>query len=171
MIERYGVTFSDGCTDAEIELWMGFDINRGQPSLHTAKGFLGAFTHLQRAIDIVYNNKENALIWNDWTEGMLKEMIESGEWVISGPSSSWKSTCAACYGHAFWIADPLNTKVIPTVQPWRIERENMERHLEVPPGSQPWVWERGQPSDAQDSDCERGRFEWDTWDSGGAGRY
>lgn len=113
MIEKYGVTFADGATEAAIELWMSFDINQGGVSLHQAEGFLGAFNHLQRAIDIIWNsNGRNMLIWNEWTELMMRSFIENREIPVSGPSASWKSTCAACYGVAFWMADPLRTKVI-----------------------------------------------------------
>lgn len=126
MIEKYGVTFADGATEAAIELWMAFDVNQGGTSLHQAEGFLGAFNHLQRAIDIIWNsNGRNMLLWNDWSELLMRTWIESlfggtperpvesAENPITGPSSSYKSTCAACYAVAFWLADPLRTKVIP----------------------------------------------------------
>src|SRR6266403_3546307 len=112
MIERYGVTFSDGATDADIELWMAFDIHDDKESLHTAKGFLGAFEHLQRAIELLYNRNEKLIIWNEWSELMFRAFVDNREIPIAGPAASWKTTCAACYAHAFWLADPARTKVI-----------------------------------------------------------
>lgn len=113
-MERYGVTWADGVTDAEIELWMAFDVRGGSPvSLHKASGFKGRFAHLKNAIDLIWNRgSRQALIWNEWTELMLESMIENREWVIAGPSASWKSTCAAVYANCFWFADPLRSKVI-----------------------------------------------------------
>jgi hypothetical protein len=115
MIERYGVTWADGVTDALVELRMAFDVREVRESLHGAPGFLGAFTHLQRAIDLIWNRYEKPLlIWNEWSEMMLDELIQayhkSGEIVFTGPSASWKSTCVACFIVSAWLADPLQTK-------------------------------------------------------------
>lgn len=113
-IERYGVTFPDSATDGWIELQMAFDVRPDDvPSLHQAKGFLGAFPHLQRAIDLIWNRYEKPLlIWNEWSELMMREFISNGETILAGPSASWKSTCFACYSVCFLFADPLNSKVI-----------------------------------------------------------
>jgi hypothetical protein len=112
-IVAYGVTWAKEATPAFIELSMSFDIHPpNTPSLHTAEGFLGAFEHLKRGIDLIWNREAQLLIWNEWSELMLKEMLENREWSITGPSASWKSTCAAIYAVAFWLADPLRTKVI-----------------------------------------------------------
>jgi hypothetical protein len=116
MIQKYGVTFADGCTEADIELWMAFDVHPTEvPSLHRATGFLGAYEHLHRAIDLIWNRYDKPLlIWNDWSEMMMDELISAyhgcGEIVFTGPSASWKSTCVACFINAAWMADPLQTK-------------------------------------------------------------
>src|SRR5207237_1394111 len=96
------------------ELQIAFDVRPATTaSLHTSSGFLGAFTHLQRAIDLIWNRYEKPLlIWNDWSELMIRELLENGETVIAGPSASWKSTCLAIYAVCFWMADPLNSKAI-----------------------------------------------------------
>jgi len=114
MIERYGITWADGLTDADIELKIAFDVRPSElPSLHTASGFLGAFTHLQRAIDLIWNRYDKPLLyWNDWSELMLREYLTNSETIISGSSASWKSTTFAVYAVCFWMADPLNSKVI-----------------------------------------------------------
>jgi hypothetical protein len=114
-VERHGVEWREGVTDAEVELWMAFDcaLSRGSDkSLREASGFLGAFEHLHRAIDLIWNKESQLLIWNDWSEEILSTMIEAREWTICGPSSSWKSTCAAVYACCFLFADPLRSKVI-----------------------------------------------------------
>src|SRR5262249_25648259 len=111
-MEAYGIKFHDRATAAIIDLWMAFNIVQGNGSLHETKGFLGAFEHLRRAIDGIWNTDRPLLIWNDWSETMVRECVSNRETVVAGPSASWKSTCAAVYALAFWFADPLNTKVI-----------------------------------------------------------
>lgn len=113
--QKYGVTFSEKATDADFELWFAFDVNFGGQSLHEASGFLGAFEHLRRAIDLIWNSgKEQHLIWNEWTEKMLKELITNRELSLAGPGGSWKTTCLACYALCRWMASPLDTRVIIT---------------------------------------------------------
>src|SRR6516165_2933273 len=113
MIDRYGWEWVDGTTDADIELWMAFDVRPGGGgSLWASPLFEGASVHLRKAIDFIWNREGQFLIWNEWSEQMLSTMIENREWTICGPSSSWKSTCAAVYSLAFLFADPLRSKVI-----------------------------------------------------------
>lgn len=113
--QLYGVTWSVETTPAEIELVMAFDIHAAHgPSPHEATGFEGAFVHLQRAIDLIWNRNpaEQLIIWNDWSEKLFKAFLENRESPVTGPGASWKTTCAACYAVAFWLAEPLRTKVI-----------------------------------------------------------
>jgi hypothetical protein len=107
-LQRYGVTWSVESTPAEIELSMAFDIG----GTHEASGFEGAFVHLQRAIDLIWNCKEQLIIWNDWSEKLFHTFIENRESPVTGPAASWKTTCAACYACAFWLAEPLRSKII-----------------------------------------------------------
>lgn len=113
MIERYGVQFADGVSEAVIELQMAFDTGSSVGSLHKAPGFLGAFEHLRRAIDLIFNQgKEKLILWNEWTELMFRAFAEHREIPITGPGASYKTTVAAAYSVLFWLADPMRTKVI-----------------------------------------------------------
>lgn len=112
MIERYGATFADGVADAVIELQFAFGTGSSVGSLHSAPGFLGAFEHLRKAIDLIFNRKEKLIIWNEWTELMFRAFIENREIPITGPSASWKTTCAAAYAVLFCLADPLRSKIL-----------------------------------------------------------
>lgn len=114
MIEKYGITFADGMTDADIELKIAFDVNEGQTSLHKATGFLGAYEHLHNAIDLIWNRKGSLFIWNEWTEMMLRAFIEEREISLCGAGSSWKSTSMSIYALCFWLANPINSRVVIT---------------------------------------------------------
>ena len=109
MIDRYGWKWGAG-TEVEIELWMAFNV--GGMDLHASPLFEGRYVHLHRAIDMIWNRESQLLIWNEWSERMLRTMVEEKEWTICGPSASWKSTCAAVYACCFLFADPLRSKVI-----------------------------------------------------------
>jgi hypothetical protein len=114
-IQKYGVTWGRGATDAAIELWMAFDVHPSStPSLHTAPGFMGAFEHLQRAIDLIWNKKGPVFIWNEWTEMMMRGFIEEREVALSGAGASWKTTSMSLYAVCFWMADPLNSRIVIT---------------------------------------------------------
>lgn len=114
-IEAYGVTFQDGTSEAEIELGLAFDCETGSGQrLSTASGFLGFYEHLHKAIDAIWNREQEFFIWNEWSELLMRAFIENREVPVTGPSSSWKTTCLGCYINCFWLADPLRTKVIPS---------------------------------------------------------
>jgi hypothetical protein len=113
-VEAYGITFHKGVSAPVIELCMAFDVGSGVGSLHESKQFLGAFEHLRNAIDLIFNTKGNAFIWNEWTERMMRSFIEGREISLSGPGSSWKTTSMAVYALCFWFARPTQTRVIIT---------------------------------------------------------
>lgn len=114
-IEAYGATFQDGSSEAVIELAMAFNAEDGSGArLSSASGFLGHYEHLHKAIDAIWNREGEFFIWNEWSELLMKGFIENRESPVTGPSSSWKTTCLGCYIVCFWLADPLNSKVIPS---------------------------------------------------------
>lgn len=123
-IDRYGLNFPDGATPADIEL---ICFNRSQSP---EQGGLGRFEHLRNAIDLIWNeprrraaaeakkpydrDKDDAFIWNEWTELMMRGFCENSEVIIAGPGASWKTTCMALYFLCFWLSSPHNTRVILT---------------------------------------------------------
>ncbi len=123
-IVRYGLQFPEGATAADIEL---ICFNRG----HTPEqGGLGRFEHLRNAIDLLWNeprrrasaerkiaydrDKDDAFIWNEWTELMMRGFCENQEVIVAGSGGSWKTTCMALYFLCFWLSSPHNTRVILT---------------------------------------------------------
>ena len=87
-----------------IELW---GVRTGGPE--------GKYGHLRAAIDRIWNDHvKDTLIWNDWSELMIREFCEN-QWVtITGPAASWKTTCAAMYVVASWFSSPKDTVVVCT---------------------------------------------------------
>lgn len=124
MIEAYKSTFPDGTTPATIEL-LCFRANH-PPEF----GGLGRFGHYQNAVDLRWNKpremahrarnlsydpeRQDAMIWNDWSSLMAETFCEYDWTTITGPGASWKTTCAALYGLNFWQCSPHNTVVILT---------------------------------------------------------
>lgn len=105
---RYGCSFKEGTTDAEIELAC-FHHN-----VTEEEGGLGRFGHLRNAIDLIINKKVQAFIWNEWTELMLRAFCENREVSLAGPGASWKTTCMALYAIMCWLSSPLDTRIIIT---------------------------------------------------------
>src|SRR5215469_2590810 len=78
-------------------------------------GGLGVYQHLRNSIDLIWNQKFPAtLIWNDFSERMLKSFCEHRWVTVTGPGASWKTTCAAIYVLCRWYSSPHNTVVICT---------------------------------------------------------
>lgn len=103
-IERYGFSFPIGTKDATIEL-MAFAYGQKEDR----------YEHLQKSIELLENKlAPQSFIWNDWSELMMLNFAEHDEVVVSGPSSSWKTTTAAWYANKVWQAAPAHTKVILT---------------------------------------------------------
>ncbi len=122
--EKYGFQFGEGATPATIELEMFY---RG---ITPEQGGLGRYGHMHNAIDHLFNEprrlqaasrnlayeprRDDLLIWNDWSELMIRTFCEF-EWVsVTGPNSSWKSYCAAMYALMRFFSSPLNTIVVMT---------------------------------------------------------
>jgi len=126
-IEKYGANFPSNSTEADIEL-MCFH------AAHPVRlGGLGRFGHLRRAIDLVWNeprkrawvarhhnlnsydsDKHDAFIWNEWTEGMMKDSCDNREVIVAGPGASWKTTSMALFYLCVWASSPFNTRIILT---------------------------------------------------------
>lgn len=124
-MKAYGVVFEDveagKSPPASVELKMAFD-----PVCAQASGFEGRYTHLHRAIDLIWNEprrrlaferkvpyderKNDAFIWNEWTELMMEALCE-GLWSTAflGPNASYKTTTMALFVLCRWFASPMNT--------------------------------------------------------------
>ena len=103
-IKFYNGWFPAGTDAGSAELWF---FREGGP--------LGKFEHLRNAINLIWNEPfPRTLIWNDWSEWMLREFCENRWVTVTGPAASWKTTCAAIYVVASWYADPGNTVIICT---------------------------------------------------------
>jgi len=78
-------------------------------------GGLGRYQHLRNSIDLIWNAfKPATLIWNEFSERMMRSFCEN-KWVtVTGPGASWKTTCAALYCLTSFYSSPHNTVVICT---------------------------------------------------------
>jgi hypothetical protein len=110
-ITRYGKNFPDGVSDLDIELWCyAHDVRE-----EGEKGRLTRYEHFRNAVDLLWNwdGSSRRVVWNEWTERMLKSMIEHKFVGLAGAGSSGKSDSAAC----FIIVDYLSA---PTERMWLV---------------------------------------------------
>lgn len=101
----YGKSFPT--TDPQaIELWSF----KNDPPLG-----LGRYLHLRNAIDAIWNRHHpDTIIWNDWSELLIRSFAENPWCTVTGPAASWKTTCAAIYALCCFYASPSDTVVICT---------------------------------------------------------
>lgn len=110
-ITKYGKNFPDGVTPLDIELWCYAHDDREEGE----RGRLTRFDHFKNAVDLLWNQPGSSrrIIWNLWTERMLRAMIENKFTGLAGAGSSGKSDSAAC----FIIVDFLSA---PTERMWLV---------------------------------------------------
>lgn len=124
MLKAYGLEFPDGTTQATIELYC---FRQDHQPEH---GGLGRYQHYRNAVNLRWNeprhrahlerkipydpDRQDAYIWNDWSELMSEAFCENPWTTVTGPGASWKTTSAALYGLNFWQCSPHNTVVILT---------------------------------------------------------
>ena len=113
-IERFGIAFPTGTSDQTIWLWRyahdkrSFD--KGGPN---DKEKWEAF---KKCVDLLWNTEESTrrVIWNPWTEQMLRSMIEHRYVGLAGCGSSGKSDAAAVFALVEWLAAPTETLCLIT---------------------------------------------------------
>lgn len=126
MLERYGLKLPEHPVPSAAD----WELLAFQHNQTPEKGGLGRYWHLRNAIDLLHNEplrqwalehkrpydvrKDDAFIWNDWSELMMQTFCE-WQWVsVTGPNGSYKSGCGAMYALMAWLASPDNTIVILT---------------------------------------------------------
>lgn len=134
MIQKYGLDFPDGTTAASIELFCF-----GKAWAREQSG-LTRYEHFRNAVDLLWNaprrayaaerrleydpRKNDAYIWNEWTEAMQEEFCRDivvgpdGEplWATAvwGPNASWKTSSAAVFANCEWFASLHDTIIVIT---------------------------------------------------------
>ena len=111
---KWGFKFPAGISELEIWLWRyAHDkrpVDQGGPDL---EDLWEAFRH---CVDILWNCKGSTrrVIWNAWTEKMLKAMVEHRYVGLAGCASSGKSDAAAVFSLVEWLAAPTETLCLIT---------------------------------------------------------
>lgn len=105
MISKYGKVFPEGTTELDIELWCYAHDDREEGE----RGRLTKWDHFRNAVDLLWNvpGSSRRVIWNDWTERMLKGMIYNRYTALAG--------AASCVSGDTRLLDPL-TGESPTIQ-------------------------------------------------------
>lgn len=106
-VEKYGKLFPEGTTELDIELWCYAHDDREEGE----RGRLTRWDHFRNAVDMLWNGPESnrRVIWNKWTERMLKAMIYEKYVGLAGAGSSGKSDSAAVFAIVEWMSAPTET--------------------------------------------------------------
>ena len=105
---RYGLQFSQGASDVDVEIEM---IKRGGQWTGKQGQAIGngMFWHFKQLETLLYGE---AKIWHEWNELQLKEYLTHRTIGILGPSSSGKTNGAATDVLADWYCFPACTTVL-----------------------------------------------------------
>lgn len=147
MTIRYGMQFPEGISDLDIELWCYAHDQREEQQ----DGRLTRFDHFKNAVDLSWNveGSSRRVIWNEWTERMLKAMIYNKFTGLAGAGSSGKSDAAALFAIVDWLSAPTERMFLvcsttlaaargriwkSISELWNALEANWERRGMVPPG-------------------------------------
>lgn len=119
MTIRYGMQFPEGTSDLDIELWCYAHDTREEGPLDDLSyegvgewgGRKSRWHHFKNAVDLLWNTADSTrrVIWNLWTERMLKGMIYHRYTCLAGAGSSGKSDAAAVFCLVEWLSRPTET--------------------------------------------------------------
>jgi len=104
---KYGKNFPEGVSELDIELWCYAHDDRAEGE----RGRLTRFDHFVKAADLLWNveGSSRSVVWNDWTDRMVRAMIEHKFVGLAGAGSSGKSEAAAIFAIVDWLAAPSET--------------------------------------------------------------
>jgi hypothetical protein len=107
MTIRYGMQWPEGVGDLDIELWCYAHDSR----IEGEGGRLTKWDHFKNAVDMLWNREgsNRKVIWNEWTNRMLKAMIYQKYVGFAGAGNSGKSDAAAVFAIVDWLSSPSET--------------------------------------------------------------
>jgi len=80
------------------------------------QGGLGKFLHFKHIVDLLWNNPElgcnKRFVWNEWAEGIFRDLCDNKYYALSGSASSGKSDPLALWAIVNYISDPTHCKVL-----------------------------------------------------------
>lgn len=113
-IERWGFRFPASVTELDSWFWRyAHDkrpVEKGGPSADDK------WEALVEIIDLLWNNENSTrrVVWNPWTERMLRAMLDYRYVGLAGCGSSGKSDAAAVFALVEWLAAPTETLCLIT---------------------------------------------------------
>ena len=113
-LNGYGVTFPDGTDELSAHLWL---YKHSEEPEGTGVGERGSrWHHFKWCADLLWNLSlsPRKVIWNPWTDKMLKAMINNDYVGLAGCGSSGKSDSAAVFAIIEYLSYPMGTLVLIT---------------------------------------------------------
>lgn len=104
--DKYGVSWGDEVTDAQIEQWC---IQNGGEGEHEGKKWgVGLFQHFKNYWELLW--PDDSQHW--WTDLILKQILENQFTALVGPASSWKTGTVSRIALMDWSCFPDCTTVL-----------------------------------------------------------
>lgn len=109
-MEKYGMSFPEGVTELDIELWCYAHDSREEGE----RGRLTRWDHFRNAANLLWNCPGSSynVIWNAWTERMVRAMIYGKYVGLAGAGNSGKSQAAALFAIVEWLSAPAETMIL-----------------------------------------------------------
>ena len=113
-LEGYGVVFPDGADELSAHLWL---YKHSEVPEGSGVGERGTrWHHFKWCADLLWNlsTSPRKVIWNPWTDKMIKAMIYNDYVGLAGCGSSGKSDSAAVFAIVEYLSYPMGTLVLIT---------------------------------------------------------
>ena len=112
--ERWGIKFPHTIT--ELDLWLWRYAHDKRPVEQGGPDPDQKWDAFKTIVDMLWNHDRSTrrVIWNDWTERMLRAMVENRYVGLAGCGSSGKSDAAAVFALVEWLAAPTETLCLIT---------------------------------------------------------
>jgi len=114
VIKRWGVTFPQVISELDTWLWRYAHDKRSEEKGGTNEE--ETWVAFKKIVDLLWNcpGSTRKVIWNPWTDLMLRAMVKHRYVGLAGCGSSGKSDAAAVFALVEWLAAPTETLCLIT---------------------------------------------------------
>lgn len=114
VIKRWGMTFPALFT--ELDTWLWRYAHDKRPAEQGGPNEEEKWQAFKKIVDLLWNQPGSSrrVIWNPWTERMLRAMVKHRYVGLAGCGSSGKSDAAAVFALVEWLAAPTETLCLIT---------------------------------------------------------
>lgn len=114
-LHKWGIEFPEGATELDVHMWR-YAHDKRPPEKGGPSGEEERWLEFKHVVDLLWNHPDSTrrVIWNAWTERMLRAMITHRYTCLAGCGSSGKSDAMAVAALVEWLSAPSETLVLIT---------------------------------------------------------